>query len=219
MFNIIGKHRGCFLISGILGFLSIAALVVSTVRFGTPLGLSSDPANAETFKAAGWAILAAAIITSVFTWWSFRHLSKGFRYGVCAIAAMLHDLLVACGFYALMGIVAGWEADVLFFTAILIVIGFSTQSVIAVLDRIRENTPKRLGEPYEVVVNRSILETLNPSLATRACTAFVMVALILLGGTTIRPFTATLLVGMVSATYSAIFIAAPLLAIWEKAPA
>lgn len=219
MFNIARKHRWYFLTSGILGILSIAALVVSTIRFGTPLGLSSDPANADTFKAAGWAILGAAIITLAFTWWSFRHLSKGFRYGVCAVAAMLHDLLVACGFYALMGIVAGWEADVLFFTAILIVIGFSTQSVIGVLDRIRENIPKRLGEAYEAVVNRSILEALNPSLAARVCAAFVMVALILLGGTTIRPFIATMLIGMVSATYSAIFIAAPLLAIWEKAPA
>jgi preprotein translocase SecF subunit len=116
-----------------------------------------------------------------------------------------------------MGVVAGWEVDSLFLTATLTVIGFSVQDVIVVFDRIRENIPKHRGEPFETVVNRSILETIHRSLATQLNAMFVMVAIILFGGVTIKPFISTLLVGMVSETYSAIFIAVPLLVVWEKA--
>jgi preprotein translocase SecF subunit len=115
-----------------------------------------------------------------------------------------------------MGILAGWEVDSLFLTATLTVIGFSVQDVIVVFDRIRENIPKHRREPFETVVNRSILETIHRSLATQLNAMFVMVAIILFGGVTIKPFIATLLVGMVSETYSAIFIAVPLLVVWEK---
>jgi preprotein translocase SecF subunit len=130
---------------------------------------------------------------------------------------MSHNLVIAFGFYALMGIVAGWEVDSLFLTAVLTVIGFSVQDVIVVFDRIRENIPKHRDEPFETVVNRSILETIHRSLATQLNAMFVMVAIILFGGITIRPFITVLLVGMVSETYSAIFIAVPLLVVWEKA--
>jgi preprotein translocase SecF subunit len=132
---------------------------------------------------------------------------------------MVHNLLVAFGFYALMGLVAGWEVDALFLTAILTVIGFSVQDVIVVFDRIRENIPKHKTEPYEKVVNRSILETLHRSLATQLNAMFVMIAIILFGGMTIKPFIATMLVGMLSETYSSIFVAVPLLVVWEKAAA
>jgi preprotein translocase SecF subunit len=154
-----------------------------------------------------------------FMWFSFRRVPNAFRYGVCTIAGMLYNLTIAFGFYALMGAIAGWEVDALFLTAILTVIGFSVQDVIVVFDRIRENIPKHKTEPYEKVVNRSILETIHRSLATQLNAMFVMVAIILFGGTTIKPFIATMLVGMVSETYSAIFIAVPLLVVWEKAAA
>jgi preprotein translocase SecF subunit len=116
-----------------------------------------------------------------------------------------------------MGVLAGWEVDALFLTAILTVIGFSVQDVIVVFDRIRENIPRHKTESYEMIVNRSILETIHRSLATQLNAMFVMVAIILFGGETIKPFIATMLVGMVSETYSAIFIAVPLLVAWEKA--
>jgi preprotein translocase SecF subunit len=109
--------------------------------------------------------------------------------------------------------------DALFLTAILTVIGFSVQDVIVVFDRIRENIPRHKTEPFETVVNRSILETIHRSLATQLNAMFVMIAIILFGGTTIKPFIATMLVGMISETYSAIFIAVPLLVVWEKAAA
>jgi len=177
-----------------------------------------EPAvGGEVARAAGLAILVAALVIVAFMWFSFRRVPNAFRYGVCTIVGMAHNLLIAFGFYALMGILAGWEVDALFLTAILTVIGFSVQDVIVVFDRIRENIPRHKKEPYEMVVNRSILETIHRSLATQLNAMFVMVAIILFGGTTIKPFIATMLVGMVSETYSAIFIAVPLLVAWEKA--
>jgi preprotein translocase SecF subunit len=179
-----------------------------------------EPAvGGEVARAAGLAILVAALVIVAFMWFSFRRVPHAFRYGVCTIAGMAHNLLISLGFYALMGILAGWEVDALFLTAILTVIGFSVQDVIVVFDRIRENIPRHKTEPYEMVVNRSILETIHRSLATQLNAMFVMVAIILFGGTTIKPFIATMLVGMVSETYSAIFIAVPLLVVWEKAAA
>jgi len=177
-----------------------------------------EPAiGTEVARAAGLAILVASLVIVAFMWFSFRRVPNAFRYGVCTIAGMTHNLLIAFGFYALMGIVAGWEVDSLFLTATLTVIGFSVQDVIVVFDRIRENIPKYRREPFEKVVNRSILETIHRSLATQLNAMFVMVAIILFGGTTIKPFISVLLVGMVSETYSAIFIAVPLLVVWEKA--
>jgi preprotein translocase SecF subunit len=177
-----------------------------------------EPAiGSEVARAAGLAILVASLIIVAFMWFSFRNVPNAFRYGVCTIAGMSHNLIIAFGFYALMGIVAGWEVDSLFLTAVLTVIGFSVQDVIVVFDRIRENIPKHRNEPFEMVVNRSILETIHRSLATQLNAMFVMVAIILFGGMTIRPFISVLLVGMVSETYSAIFIAVPLLVVWEKA--
>jgi len=170
----------------------------------------------EVARAAGLAILVASLVIVAFIWFSFRRVPNAFRYGVCTIVGMTHNLLIAFGFYALMGIVAGWEVDSLFLTATLTVIGFSVQDVIVVFDRIRENIPKYRREPFEKVVNRSILETIHRSLATQLNAMFVMVAIILFGGTTIKPFISVLLVGMVSETYSAIFIAVPLLVVWEK---
>jgi preprotein translocase SecF subunit len=173
----------------------------------------------EVTHAAGLAVLVAALVIVAFIWFSFRRVPHALRYGVCTVVGMTHNLVIAFGFYALMGVIAGWEVDALFLTAILTVIGFSVQDVIVVFDRIRENIPKYRTEPYERVINRSILETLHRSLATQLNAMFVMVAIIFFGGVTIKPFIATLLVGMVSETYAAIFIAVPLLVVWEKAAA
>jgi preprotein translocase SecF subunit len=90
------------------------------------------------------------------------------------------------------------------------------QDTIVVYDRIRENIPKRRGEPFETIVNRSLLETLHRSLATQLCTMFMMVALLLFGGATIRQFIAVMFLGLISGTYSSIFISVPILVGWEE---
>ena len=101
-------------------------------------------------------------------------------------------------------------------TATVTVVGFSVQDVIVVFDRIRENIQRRRGEPFETIVNRSLLETRHRSLATQLNAMFIMVAVILFGGTSIRQFMIVMLIGMVSGTYSSLFFAVPLLVSWEQ---
>lgn len=170
----------------------------------------------EVTRAAALAVTAASLAILGFIIFAFRKVPNAFRYGVCALAAMAHDILVSVGLFSLMGLILRWEADALFLTALLTVIGFSVQDTIVVFDRIRENVPKRRGEPYELIVNRSLLETLHRSLATQLNAIFVMIAILLFGGATIKQFIAVLLVGMLSGTYSSIFNAVPLLVVWEN---
>ena len=175
----------------------------------------SPTVGAEVSQAAFIAILVAAVIMLGYVAFAFRQVPNSFRYGACAISALFHDLLVIFGFISIMGMVAGWEVDALFVTAILTVAGFSLQDTIVVFDRIRENLERRPWDSYENIVSRSLLETVHRSLATQLNAMFVMVALILFGGASIQHFISVLLVGLLSGTYSSIFHAVPLLAEWD----
>jgi len=170
----------------------------------------------ETTRAALLAIVATSICILIFIAIAFRAVPNRFRYGVCAIAKMLHDVIFLMGVVSILGLAAGWEADSLLLTAALTVVGFSVQDVIVVFDRIRENITRRRGEPFETIVNRSLLETLHRSLATQLNAIFIMVAIIFFGGVTIKQFMITMLVGMVAGTYSSLFFAVPLLVAWDK---
>ncbi|HEC21737.1 MAG TPA: protein translocase subunit SecF [Chloroflexi bacterium] len=180
------------------------------------LDVISPSVGSEVTKAAILAVVAAAIVILGFIWFAFRRVPHAIRYGACAIFAMIHDVLVTMGVMSILGIFLGWEVDALFLTAVLTVVGFSVQDSIVVFDRIRENLPKYRREPYEMVVNRSVLETLHRSLATQLNALFVMIAILLFGGATIKQFIAILLIGLLSGTYSSIFTAVPLLVSWEK---
>ncbi len=171
--------------------------------------------GAEVTRTAGIAVAVAALFILAFIIFAFRKVPNAFRYGMCAIAAMIHDILVTLGLFSLAGLILNWEADALFLTALLTVIGFSVQDTIVVFDRIRENIPRRRGESYETIVNRSLLETIHRSLATQLNAIFVLIALLLFGGATTKQFVAVLLVGLLSGTYSSIFNAVPLLVAWE----
>ncbi|MFC2023540.1 protein translocase subunit SecF [Chloroflexota bacterium] len=171
--------------------------------------------GAEVTRTAAIAVAVAALFILAFIIFAFRKVPNSVRYGLCAIAAMVHDILVTVGLFSIAGLVLNWEADALFLTALLTVIGFSVQDTIVVFDRIRENIPKRRGETYETVVNRSLLETIHRSLATQLNAIFVLVALLFFGGATMKQFVAVLLVGLVSGTYSSIFTAVPLLVVWQ----
>ncbi len=170
----------------------------------------------EVTNAAIWAVIAAAVVVLGFIWLAFRKVPHSARYGASAIIAMLHDVLVTMGVMSLLGLIFAWEVDALFVTAMLTVVGYSVQDSIVVFDRIRENLPKYRNEDYETVVNRSVMETIHRSLATQLNAIFIMVAILLFGGETIRQFIAILLIGMISGTYSSIFTAVPILAAWEK---
>jgi preprotein translocase SecF subunit len=184
-----------------------AALITSSV---------SATVGKEVTRAAIVATLAVAVIILGFIVLAFRRVPHAFRYGACAIAAMFHDILVTMGIMSILGLLFDWEAGALFLTAVLTVVGYSVQDSIVVFDRIRENIPKYRDEDYESVVNRSVLETMHRSLATQLNAVFVMVAILLFGGETIKQFIAIMLIGLMSGTYSSIFNAVPLLVAWEK---
>lgn len=176
----------------------------------------SPAVGQEVTQAAFGAVLLAAIIILVYIMFAFRQMPNSFRYGACAVASMLHDILIIFGFIALTGLLLGWEVDALFLTAALTVAGFSLQDTIVVFDRIRENFGRYPTETFASIANRSILETIHRSLVTQVCAMFVMVALLLFGGASIKHFIAVLLVGLLSGTYSSIFNAVPLLVAWEE---
>lgn len=166
-------------------------------------------------RAAGAVALSALAILLYLTY-AFRGVSNAFRYGVAAILAMLHDVAVTLGVEAMLGHFLGWEADAMFLTALLTVIGFSVHDSIVVFDRIRENSRIYRGLEYETLVNHSIVQTLDRSINTQLTVMLTLLALALFGGVTIRHFVIILLVGIFSGTYSSIFNAAPILVIWEN---
>jgi len=170
----------------------------------------------EVTRAATIAVVVGALAILAFIVIAFRGVPNAPRYGVCAIIAMVHDILVTVGVFAIFSLFLGWEADALFLTALLTMIGFSVQDTIVVFDRIRENVPKMRGEPFEVVVNRSLSQTLHRSLAIELSSLTVLTAILLLGGATMKQFVAVLIVGMITGAYSSIFNAVPLLVVWEN---
>jgi preprotein translocase subunit SecF len=129
---------------------------------------------------------------------------------------MLHDVLVVLGATAIFGLLFGWQFDSLVLTALLTVIGFAINDTIVVFDRIRENVHRLHNIEFEEVVNHSIMETLGRSLNTQLAVAFTLTALTLFGGITTQQFTLTMLIGLISVTYSSIFNAAQLLVVWES---
>jgi preprotein translocase SecF subunit len=172
--------------------------------------------GSEVTQAAVVAVFAAAIAITLFLVVAFRKVAHPFRYGVSAVIAMLHDILVTMGIFAIFSLLFGWEADALLLTAILTVISFSVQDTIVVFDRIRENSGKYRGEAFGLIADRSLLETLHRSLATQLNALFMMGALLLFGGPTIRQFVAVMFFGLISGTYSSIFNAVPILVAWEE---
>lgn len=141
----------------------------------------------------------------------------GLRLGTSAIVALLHDILVLIGVFAILGYFLGWEIDSLFVTALLTVIGFSVHDTVVIFDRVRENLRhKGRGESFEALVNRSIGQTLARSINTSLTVVITLLALVILGGQTTRLLNVALLVGIVSGTYSSIFNAASILVDWEN---
>lgn len=171
----------------------------------------------EVALRATLAVGVAALLVVVYIWLAFRKIAHALRYGVCAIIAMIHDVAIVMSLAALGGHFLGWQIDSLFLTAILTVVGFSVQDKIVVFDRIRENSTLHRRLPFETLVNHSIVQTLQRSINTQLMTVqFLLLALALFGGVTLREFAITLVVGLLSGTYSSIFIAAPILVVWEN---
>ena len=172
--------------------------------------------GAELTRKALLAIVVASAAILAYVTWSFRNVEWSVRYGIAAVATLVHDSLILIGVFAILGRVAGIEIDSMFVTAVLTGVGFSVHDTIVVFDRIRENRRRHRGTGFNDVVNYSLNQTLDRSLNTSLTAVFVLAALLTLGGETIREFTLALLIGVVVGTYSSIFIASCLLVEWAN---
>jgi preprotein translocase subunit SecF len=172
--------------------------------------------GAEVTVRGAEAVGLAALFILVYIWFAFRKVPHAYRFGAAAIVAMLHDVAVVIGMGAILGHFLGWEADSLFLTALLTVIGFSVHDTIVVFDRIRENSITHPKLSFEKVVNHSVVQTLDRSINTQLTVMLTLFSLALFGGLSVRHFVVTLLIGVFSGTYSSIFNASPILVVWEN---
>jgi SecD/SecF fusion protein len=190
-----------------------------STRFGEVQRLESDTVSAtvsrEIVQKATWAVIASTVAILLYISWAFRAVQNPIRYGLCAIFALLHDVVIVLGLFSIFGKLFDTEINTLFITALLTVIGFSVHDTIVVFDRIRENVRRNISSSFDTTVNESLLQTLGRSLTTTMTVVFPLVALLLFGGETIRTFNLVLLIGILSGTYSSIFVASQLLVEWE----
>ena len=170
----------------------------------------------KTARNAGIAVAIAAVAMLFYIVWAFRRMPSPFKWGTCAIIALIHDVLIILGIFAILGQVANVEVNAMFITAVLTIVGYSINNTVVVFDRIRENKTKGISPDFAVTVNSSLTETLARSLNTSLTTLCVVLALLLFGGATIHYFVLALLFGLLAGTYSSLCIAAPLLVVWEK---
>ncbi len=150
----------------------------------------------------------------ILAWITFRF--RDVKFGVTALVALVHDVIVVLGVFAILGTFFDVEIDGLFVTAMLTVIGFSVHDTIVVFDRVRENKVRHAGEPFAEIVNHSLLQTFGRSVTTSFTVVLTLTALLLFGGSATEEFVLALLIGIVSGTYSSIFNASPLLVVWQE---
>ncbi|MBI4990554.1 protein translocase subunit SecF, partial [Candidatus Gottesmanbacteria bacterium] len=173
----------------------------------------------ETEENAFKSVVLASLAIITYITLAFRKIPKPYssiKFGICAVVALIHDVLVIVGLFSIFGHFFKVEVDSLFITALLTIMGFSVHDTIVVFDRIRENLKKMPDLSFTQVVNESIIQTLARSLSTSLTVIFTLFALLLFGGESIRWFVVALLIGITSGTYSSIFNAAPLLVVWEE---
>jgi preprotein translocase subunit SecF len=178
--------------------------------------LASATVGAATARSAVIAVIVASVAMLFYIVWAFRRMPKSFRWGSCAVIALVHDVFITVGIFSLLGLLAGVEIDALFITGLLTIVGYSINNIVVVFDRIRENKARGLSSDFALTVNSSIVETLGRCLNTSLTTLFVILALFLFGGATIHYFVLVLLVGVIIGTYDSICVAGQLLVVWEK---
>lgn len=166
---------------------------------------------------AVWSLIYIILAIVIFITFAFRKVSKpvsSWKYGIVAIVALLHDVIIPTGIFAFMGSFGGYEVDALFVTAILVILGFSVHDTIVVFDRTRENL--RIDgdsgkKPFETIVGESINQTFARSINTSMTTVLALIALFVLGPEATKNFALALIIGIITGTYSSIFIGSPLL--------
>jgi preprotein translocase subunit SecF len=178
--------------------------------------LASATVGAATARSALIAVIVASIAMLFYIVWAFRRMPKPFRWGTCAVIALIHNVFIIVGIFSFLGWLAGVEIDALFITGLLTIVGYSVNNIVVVFDRIRENVSRHVRPDFGETVNDSLIDTLARCLNTALTTLFVLLALFLFGGATIHYFVLVLLLGVIIGTYSSVCIAGPLLVVWEK---
>lgn len=178
--------------------------------------LVSGILSSEIAKDASIALVIAAVAILIYISLAFRRLPNPALYGAAAIVALLHDITIVVGVFSILGQVADLEVNAMFVTALLAIIGYSVNDTIVVFDRIRENVLNSPGASMRQTVNAAITQSLGRSLNTSITLIVALLALILIGGVTVRPFVLVLLVGAVAGTYSSIAVASQIIVLWEE---
>lgn len=166
-----------------------------------------------------WAIIIALIAIISYVAWAFRKVSKpiaSWKYGLIAILALFHDIIITIGVFTLLGKFYGLEVNAPFVAALLTILGYSVNDTIVVFDRTRENLVRRIGENFAQIVQESLNEVIVRSINASFTVLIVLFAILLIGGSTLRDFTLALIIGVAVGSYSSIFLASPLLVVWEK---
>ncbi|PIR52767.1 protein translocase subunit SecF [Candidatus Peregrinibacteria bacterium CG10_big_fil_rev_8_21_14_0_10_49_10] len=178
--------------------------------------------GASLKKRAVWALFIASVAIVVYIAFAFRKIPRRlspWRFGIVAVVTLLHDIIGTVGIFVIMSHYTSFEVDTLFVTALLTILGYSVNDTIVIFDRIRDNLANQeRGEPFAVVAERSLKESITRSFNTSFSTLIMLFALYFLGSESIRWFVLTLCVGTIIGTYSSIFIATPLLVYWQKNP-
>ncbi|MFW6105507.1 MAG: protein translocase subunit SecF [Chloroflexota bacterium] len=178
--------------------------------------LVSGTVAAKTTRNAVIAVIIAAVAMMFYIVWAFRRMPSPFRWGTCAVIALIHNVFIIVGIFSFLGWFAGVEIDALFITGLLAVVGYSINNTVVVFDRIRENVSRYIRPDFAETVNDSLIDTLGRCLNTALTTLFVLLAMFLFGGATIHYFILVLLLGVIIGTYSSVCIAGQLLVVWER---
>ena len=170
----------------------------------------------ETVRNTFLALLVASVFILAYIWYAFRRVPRAYRYGVAAVITLVHDTVIVLGVFSILGRLLDMEVNSMFIVGILTVAGYSVNDTIVVFDRIRENTIRVPDRSLEDTVNLSIIESVGRSVNTSFTTLMVLLAMLLIGGESIRELLLVVAIGVVVGTYSSIFIAAQFLVIWER---
>lgn len=166
-----------------------------------------------------WAIIIVSIAIISYIAFAFRKVSKpvaSWKYGIIAVISLMHDIIIVVGAFSLLGKFYNIEVNAPFIAALLTIFGYSNNDTIVVFDRIRENLKRRVGEDFDKVIDASINEVFVRSINTSFTVLLALFAIFTFGGKSIHDFTLALIIGVIMGTYSSIFLASPLLVVWQK---
>ncbi len=175
--------------------------------------------GAELRSSAIAAVAILLVLIAVYVAWAFRNVAgevSSWKFGVVTLVTAFHDIIIPLGVFAVLGRVLGYAVDTAFVAAILTILGYSINDTIVVFDRTRERLQRvRSSEPFEDVVNKSVMETLGRSINTTLAVLLPLFAIFFIGGTSTRPFVLALIIGVAAGAFSSIFFASPLIVAWQ----